>query len=239
MRFMGTYEKIKQKIVSYKNDKKSEHFMHFFKTGKGEYGEGDEFLGLSVPMQREIAKEFWNEVSIEDLQKLLDDKYHEIRLTALLMMVMIYEKQPEMSKQIVDLYLKNTKNINNWDLVDLSCSKILGAYCYKNNKSAILKKLSSKSQMWPRRIAIVSTYYYIKREKYDLTIEFAKKYLGEREDLMHKATGWMLREVGKSNIGVLYSFLDKYCLQLPRTALRYSIERLPEDKRLYYLHKKS
>lgn len=235
---MSKYNQIKQEILSKGSQAKSEHFKRFFKTGKGEYSENDVFVGVSVPEQRDIAKKYFKEVSFSDLQKLLDDKCHEVRLTALLIMVKIYAEFADKKEDIFKLYIKNTKNINNWDLVDLTCSKIVGDYCFNTVGDLPLKTLAKSLNMWEKRIAIVSTMYYIKHGKFNLTLKFAKDFLKDEADLTHKATGWLLREVGKADCESLLKFLDKNYSVMPRTALRYAIERLPEEQRLYYLHKK-
>jgi len=216
---------------------KAAFFPKFFKTGKGEYGEGDEFIGVTVPDQRKIAKEFQDKISLKELQELLSSKIHEHRLTALLILVSKYEKSkhPAEKEEIVQFYLENTKYINNWDLVDLSCYKILGKYCFENEKPEILRKLSDSDNMWEKRIAIVGTMFYIKKGKFDLTKEFALKNLHHSHDLMHKANGWLLRETGKKNEKELLDFLKEHYKTMPRTSLRYAIEKLDEDLRQDFL----
>ncbi|MDD2909771.1 MAG: DNA alkylation repair protein, partial [Candidatus Pacebacteria bacterium] len=174
------------------------------------------------------------EVSFKELQELLDSKYHECRLTALLVLVENYHKDKE---KVVEFYLKNIKSINNWDLVDLSCPKILGAYLFQKERN-LLYNLAKSKNMWERRIAIVSTYHFIKNNDFKDTLKISKMLLKDKEDLIHKATGWMLREVGKKDKTVLLAFLEKEYYNIPRTALRYAIERLEESKRKYFLNKK-
>lgn len=209
----------------------------FFKTGKGEYGEGDTFIGVTVPDQRSVAKEFYNTISLKELSQLLSSKIHEHRLTALLMMVYKFEKTKDQSvrKDIVDFYLKHTKYINNWDLVDTSCYKIIGRYCFENQDSKLLEKLSDSKNMWEMRMAIVGTMHHIKKGQFELTKTFALKNLKHPHDLMHKANGWLLREMGNKNERELLDFLNLHYKEMPRTCLRYAIEKLDEGLRQNYL----
>jgi 3-methyladenine DNA glycosylase AlkD len=232
-------KKIISEIRAEKNPKKAEILQGFFKTGKGEYGEGDKFLGVVVPIQRRIVQKYFAEISLEEIQKLIKSAYHEERMIALLILVLKFQKGNEKEKKrIFDFYLKNTYFINNWDLVDLTAEKIVGAYLEKRDRK-ILKKLAYSKSLWERRIAILSTFWFIKNKEYKETFEIARILLGDKEDLIHKAVGWMLREIGK-RIGksVEEGFLWKYQRQMPRTMLRYAIERFPEEKRRrYLLHK--
>lgn len=216
---------------------KAEFFPSFFKTGKGEYGEGDVFIGVTVPDQRSVAKEFYNKISFEELSELLSSKIHEHRLTALLMLVSKFEKTKDeiLQKEIVDFYLMNTNYINNWDLVDTSCYKILGRYCFENQDSNILHKLSYSENMWEQRMAIVGTMYHIKKGQFELTKAFALKNIHHPHDLMHKANGWLLREMGKMDEQELLDFLNLHYKKMPRTCLRYAIEKLDESLRQDYL----
>lgn len=216
---------------------KAEIMQAFFKTGKGEYGEGDVFIGVTVPDQRSVAKEFYNKISLAELTQLLSSKIHEHRLTALLLLVYKFEKTKDQSlrKEIVDFYLKHTKHINNWDLVDTSCYKILGRYCFENQDSKILEKLSDSKNMWEMRMAIVATMHHIKKGKFELTKAFALKNLKHPHDLMHKANGWLLREMGNKNETELLDFLNMHYKEMPRTCLRYAIEKFDEELRQDYL----
>lgn len=216
---------------------KAEIMQTFFKTGKGEYGEGDVFIGVTVPDQRSVAKEFYNKISFAELSQLLSSKVHEHRLTALLLLVYKFEKTKNQSlrKEIVDFYLKYTKYINNWDLVDTSCYKILGRYCFENQDSKLLEKLSKSENMWEKRMAIVGTMHHIKKGQFELTKNFALKNLKHPHDLMHKANGWLLREMGKMNETKLLDFLNLHYKEMPRTCLRYAIEKLDEELRQNYL----
>ncbi|MDP3998730.1 MAG: DNA alkylation repair protein [bacterium] len=206
----------------------------FFKTGKGQYGEGDVFLGLSVPQQREVAKKY-SGLTFKKLQELLSGKIHEYRQTALFILTAKYKKSDKAEKRkIFDFYLKNTKNINNWDLVDLSAPNIVGDYLLDNNRS-ILYKLARSKNLWEKRIAMLSTYAFIRKGQFEDALKISEILLNDTHDLIHKAVGWMLREVGKKNQNAEENFLQKYCRQMPRTMLRYAIEKFPEEKRNYYL----
>ena len=214
------------------NPEKARVLQRFFKTGKGEYGEGDVFLGITVPQSRAIAEQFAH-IELKDVKKHLQSKMHEERLVALLVLVEKYKKSDD-KKEIADFYLSNTKHINNWDLVDLTADKILGDYLFDKDK-CIIYELVKSSNLWERRIAIVSTFNFIKQRKFDETLRLAEMLLHDKHDLIHKACGWMLREVGKKDEKVLRDFLKKNYKHMPRTMLRYAIERFPEVKRKSYL----
>lgn len=222
--------------------KKIPIYERFFKTGAGQYGEGDIFIGLTVPQQRTLAKKY-HSLKLVEIGHLLKSPIHEYRLTALLILVDQFSHADETSRQkIVDFYLKSTKYINNWDLVDLSADKILGEFLSLNprgvnTKENVLQKLATSNNIWERRIAIVATFAFIKKGQFDITIQIAEKLLSDKHDLIHKAVGWMLREVGKRDEKTLTDFLDKHYRAMPRTTLRYSIERLDQKKRTYYLKK--
>ena len=227
---------INKDLQKLKSPEKAKIYARFFKTGKGQYGEGDIFLGLKVPETREISKKYIN-LNFVDIEKLLLSKIHEERLCALLILVEKYKKSYLGSKkEIIDFYLKNAKNVNNWDLVDLTADKILGNYLFNKDKS-ILYKLAKSGNLWKRRIAIISTFYFIKNKKYDNTFKISEMLLNDNHDLIHKAVGWMLREVGKRDEKELCKFLDKHYKIMPRTMLRYAIERLDRKKKKYYLRK--
>ena len=225
---------LRKRIKSLASPDIAKTMQWFFKTGKGEYGEGDVFAGLKVPTQRKIAREF-KELSLSDLKELLSSKIHEERLISLLILVDNYEKGDEKEKEsIYSFYIKNRKGINNWDLVDLSAPKIVGKYLFDKDKSILFKFASSKN-LWERRIAILSTYEFIRNEQYDTTLKIAKTLLEDEHDLIHKAVGWMLREIGKKDLEVEEKFLKKHYNKMPRTMLRYAIEKFPETKRKKYL----
>jgi len=226
--------KIKQDLQNLQNPEKAKLLQRFFKTGKGEYGEGDIFLGITVPQQREISKKY-TDLSLKDLQELLNSKIHEYRLVALLILIIKYKKA-ESKKEIFDFYLKNTKNINNWDLVDLSAPNIIGNYLVNKDKS-ILYKLAKSNHLWGKRIAILSTFEFIKRNQFEDTLKISEILLKDKYDLIHKAVGWGLREVGKRDQQTEEEFLKKFYKEMPRTMLRYAIEKFDENKRKYYLSK--
>ncbi len=223
-----------RELKQYRNAEKAAFFPRFFKTGPGEYGEGDRFLGVIVPHQRKIARAF-RELPEAEIIKLLDDRYHECRLTGLLIMVQQYERGDERQKQaIVDLYLRKMDRVNNWDLVDSSAHKILGPHLEHRSRK-LLTELSNSGELWKQRIAMMTTLHFIKRRDFVDTIRLARKYLKHEHDLIHKVTGWMLREMGKMDETALVDFLDQYAQQMPRTMLRYSLEKLPSQLRQKYL----
>lgn len=229
-----TSKQVEYELKKHGSPKKAEASAWFFKTAKGQYGYGDKFIGVSVPEQRLIAKKF-KELALDEIQKLLNSKLHECRLTALIILVNQFKRADEkMRKEIYNFYLANTKNINNWDLVDSSASQIVGAYLLDKDHRLLYKYVSSAS-MWERRIAVISTFAFIARNDFDDTIKLAKLLMNDKEDLMHKAVGWALREIGKKDITVLDNFLKENAHLLPRTTLRYAIEKYPEATRKKYL----
>jgi len=234
---MAKVNELIAEMKSHANPQKANALQRFFKTGKGEYGEGDKFLGISVPVQRIIAGKY-SELGLNDIQKVLASPIHEMRLTGLFILRIKYSKSDPAGKQeIVKFYLKNTKNINNWDLVDSSASYILGDYLLYKPKN-ILFKLARSKKIWERRIAIISSGTLIKNSKFDTALSLSEVLLNDKHDLMHKAVGWMLREIGNKDMDVLEKFLDQHCSQMPRTMLRYAIEKMPETKRKGYLKRK-
>ena len=225
---------IKKDLQKLANPKQAEILQRFFKTGKGEYGEGDIFLGIKVPEQREVAKKY--DLTLEEIQDLLSDKVHEYRLTALFILVNKYKKSDKKNKkEIFDFYLKNTKSINNWDLVDLSAPNIVGDYLLDKDKS-ILYKLAKSDNLWEKRIAVLATFAFIKDNQFEDAFKISEILLKDNHDLIHKAVGWMLREIGKRNLEAEERFLNNHYKKMPRTMLRYAIERFPESKRKYYLN---
>lgn len=291
---MSKLLELKKELRQIADPKRAEISQGFFKTGKGEYGEGDVFLGITVPQSRKIAVKFKN-LAFSEILELLKSKIHEERLIALLILVDNFDARDERAshnarasrdkqEKIYDFYLKNIKYINNWDLVDLSADKIVGGYLFSlgsvhslNDSSEpggdtqtarkrvsrhtvgsssdlgsketvkssfreelhpilILTKLANSKNIWERRIAMVATYYFIKNGKFDATLKIAEILLSDNHDLIHKAVGWMLREVGKKDLKTELKFLNKHYRQMPRTALRYSIEKFPEKLRQSYLN---
>ena len=226
---------IRSELRQMASKEKAQVLMRFFKTGKGQYAEGDKFLGVMVPQTRKLVKKFEN-LERENVLEFLRSKFHEERLLALLILVRQFEKgSAQRQKEIFEIYLRNTKFINNWDLVDLSADKIVGAFLEKKSKNILFDLAKSKS-LWERRIAMLATFHFIKNGQSEWAIKIAEKLLHDKHDLMHKAVGWMLREVGKRcSEKTECEFLDKHARTMPRTMLRYAIERFPEEKRKYYL----
>ncbi len=225
---------LREIVKKHANPEQAKILMRFFKTGNGKYGEGDEFLGIKVPVSRKIAKQFTN-LSLEEIQELLNSSIHEERLIALFILTEQFRKADAARKKIIyNFYLKNTKRVNNWDLVDLSAEKIIGAYLLDKG-TKILFKLARSKNLWERRIAIMSTFHFIKNGLYDTTLEISNILLDDEHDLIHKAVGWMLREVGNRKLVVEEKYLKKHYISMPRTILRYAIEKFPEEKRQAYL----
>jgi len=208
--------------------------QRFFKTGIGQYGEGDKFLGIRVPVLRKLAKQY-NGVSIDDAVRLLCSEFHEERMLALIIMVNHFKKGEAKEKEaLYRLYLTHTKYINNWDLVDTSAEHIVGAHLLNRDRKP-LYDLAISDDLWERRIAILATFHFIRRYQFDDALSISRILLNDREDLIHKAVGWMLREIGKRDIKAEESFLIKHYQTMPRTMLRYAIEKFPEEKRQKYL----
>ena len=227
-------EDIRKRLRRLADEDKAKVLQRFFKTGPGEYGEGDRFLGIKVPELRRLAKEF-QQVRYEALRALLKSPIHEERLLALLILIGKYSKADETGKKrIYDLYLKHTRWINNWDLVDLSAEHIAGDFLSQKDKTP-LYRLAKSELLWERRIAIMATFHFIKRKAFSETLEISQMLLLDKEDLIHKAVGWMLREVGKRDLETEEAFLKAHYKSMPRTMLRYAIERFPEAKRQRYL----
>ncbi|MGA2254204.1 MAG: DNA alkylation repair protein [Thermoguttaceae bacterium] len=225
---------IQTRLRSLGNPKDAIFLAGFFKTGPGQYGEGDVFIGVRVPVIRQVAKDFKG-LPLPEVECLLHSPIHEERLAALVILVLQAAKaDAKTRKQIYDLYLANTKFINNWDLVDLSAPQIVGA-CLADKSRKPLFRLAKSSRLWDRRIGILATYHFIRLRDFADTLAIAEMLLDDREDLMHKAVGWMLREVGKRDVAILEDFLGRHGRAMPRTMLRYAIERFPERKRKTYL----
>lgn len=227
---MVSSTQITNELKQLSNPKKAKIYQRFFKTGKGEYGEGDIFIGLTVPEQRQVAKKY-KEVSLKEIQALLDSSIHEHRLTGLI--ILTYK---ELNKQVYEFYMKNIKAVNNWDLVDLTCHRIIGKYLLDKDRK-ILYKLAKSKNLWERRIAIISCFAFIDKNDFKDALKISEILLNDKHDLIHKAVGWVLREIGKKDLKQEEKFLDKYHKTMPRTMLRYSIEKFPEEKRKYYMKK--
>jgi 3-methyladenine DNA glycosylase AlkD len=218
-----------------KNPIKAKILAGFFKTGKGEYGEGDIFWGIVVPKQRIVARKYFQEVNFIDLQYLLRQKVHELRFMAIAILVMKYQNGDlKEKKRIANFYLRNLKRVNNWDLVDLSAPQILGDYFFEKDKAALYELIGSEN-IWVRRVAMLSTFGFIKKGDFTDALRIARSLLFDEHDLIHKAVGWMLREIGKRDRKVEVAFLDKYAGNMPRTALRYAIEKFDQKEREKYL----
>lgn len=223
-------ELLRKELRKYARADKAKFLPGFFQIGREGYPKKDKFLGVSVPNCRVVAKKY-QKLTIEEIEKLLEIGCHEERLTALMILVSQFKNNPN---EIFKFYLNNTKYINNWDLVDLSCYKIVGQYLLDKPRD-ILYKLAVSKDIWERRIAIVSTYAFIRAGQLEDTIKISRELLGDKHYLIHKAVGWMLRELGKKDAGMLVKFLKDNYSKLPRTTLRYAIEKFPENKRKEYL----
>lgn len=226
-------EDIINTLESLANEEKRKVLMKFFKTGQGEYGENDQFLGIPVPTTRSVVKEC-GVVTLETIDSLLCSPFHEVRFCALQLLVVRYMKKKEERENIFNFYLSHTDDINNWDLVDLSAPNIVGHYLLTAPRD-VLYKLAESSSLWERRIAIVSTLMLIRKNQFDDTLKISALLLGDKESLLHKAVGWMLREVGKRNEQLLLDFLDNNIRKMARTSLRYAIEKLSPELRNYYM----
>ncbi|MBY0370462.1 DNA alkylation repair protein [bacterium] len=225
-----TAKQAAQALRKHADPVKAKVLQGFFKTGPGEYGEGDVFIGVVVPNTRRVAKEF-RDLPLPEIKTLLGSKVHEDRLLALVILVLQFEKSDAKGRQqIYDFYLKNTARINNWDLVDVTCAQIVGAHLFDKSR-ATLHRLAKSKQLWERRIAIVSTFHFIRRDDFSDCLRLCEALLEDEHDLMHKACGWMLREVGKRDSVELLGFIDRHGPRMPRTMLRYAIERLPVSRR--------
>ncbi len=230
---------VQQALEKYANREKATFFGIFFKTGKAGYGEGDKFIGLTVPQVRQVAKNY-KDLPLDEVGNLLKSEIHEHRLCALLILTYKFPKANEKEqREIYDFYLKNRKHVNNWDLVDASAYKIVGEYLVKHeDKYREIKELTKSEHLWSRRIAMVAMFSFIRKGQLDKPVEIAAILVNDEHDLMHKAVGWMLREIGKQDVRILRTFLDKHADTMPRTALRYAIERMEDKERKKYLEMK-
>jgi 3-methyladenine DNA glycosylase AlkD len=226
---------ILQALHAIANPQKAQFLSRFFKTAKGQYAEGDLMLGIPVPAIRTIVNQS-PPLPLEEIQTILNSQYHEARMAGLLLLVKQFKKAKEIErKEIFNFYLKNTRRVNNWDLVDTSCRDIIGLYLADKTDRSILYRLADSDNLWEQRIAIVSTWTFIKNRRYADTLAIAEKLLLHKHDLIHKAVGWMLREVGKKDRQTLENFLEIHSKHMPRTALRYALEHFPPADRAYFM----
>ncbi|MEZ4752477.1 MAG: DNA alkylation repair protein [Bdellovibrionota bacterium] len=228
-----TLEKARADLKRCRNTTKAKTLQRFFKTGPGEYAEGDKFLGVMVPQTRAVAKKF-QALALKDSLTLLKSSWHEERLLALFLMVGRFKSEPKDREAVYKAYLGHTRYINNWDLVDCSSEHIVGPFLVGRSKAPLRRLVKSKS-LWERRIAVLATFHYIKQNDFREILALAKTLLQDEEDLLHKAVGWMLREVGKRDLAVLDAFLHQHYQRMPRTMLRYAIEKHPPARRRAYL----
>lgn len=222
---------LKKELENLSDSKQAEILQSFFKTGEGQYGEGDVFLGIKVPVQRQVAKKY--DLNLEEIQELLNSEIHEHRFTGLIILQNKYRKAKD-KKKFFEFYMNNFDKINNWDLVDVTAPNIVGDFLLDKDK-AILYEFANSEHLWKKRIAIVSTFGFIRQGEFQDTLKISEILLNDSHDLIHKAVGWMLREVGKKDLKILEDFLKKYYKQMPRTMLRYAIEKFEEGKRKRYL----
>ena len=232
-----SFEEIKRELFAVADEKKREFLPYFFKTGEGQYGAGDQFIGVVVPEQRAIVKKY-HSLPLNEIELLLEDAFHECRMTGLLFLVEMYTKSKDEreKEEFFDFYIQHRNRINNWDLVDLSSPQILGGHLWKRDRK-ILYQFALEKHLWTQRIAIIATYFFIKNNDYSTTFDLAKLLLTHPHDLIQKAVGWMLREIGKRNFEAEIEFLstEQRYQQMPRTMLRYTIERFPENLRQQFL----
>ena len=226
-----------EKMMSHADERQVVGLMRFFKTGPGQYGEGDKFLGIKVPVTREVVKGCWKECGFEELSECLTSEYHEVRLAALLTLVQQYKhaKQEALRKQLVDYYLAHLDAVNNWDLVDLSCYELLGRWLLDKDAELLYKLAREGLTIWEQRIGIVSTMWFVRNGRLDDTYAIADILLHHEHDLIHKAVGWLLREAGKRDEKRLKEWLAPRCSSMPRTMLRYAIEKLPNEERKAFM----
>ena len=231
-----TYQIIKDELMAGATPQKAADLSRFFKTGKGQYGEGDKFIGCTVPQTRSVAAKYFK-LPLEEVAHLLKDEIHECRLCALVILTNKYSKANEFERfEILNFYIAHTNYINNWDLVDISAHKIVGEWFKKREDRSLLHELANSKLLWDQRIAIVATYTFIRNKDFTDILILSEKFITHKHDLIHKACGWMLREVGKRDEATLTYFLDQHAYHMPRTMLRYSIEKFPEELRKHYLN---
>ena len=230
--------KLLDQITAQADPTQVEGLMRFFKTGPGQYGEGDEFLGIKVPVTRSVVKECWKDVTFDDLEECVSSKYHEVRLAALLTLVEIFghnRKNAALQKQCVDFYLSHTAYINNWDLVDLSCYPLIGTWLLDKERTVLYDLARNGKTIWEQCIGMVSTMQFIRHGQTTDTYAIADILINHKHDLIHKAVGWLLREAGKRNVEELKAWLEPRCKTMPRTMLRSAIEKFSEEERILFL----
>lgn len=227
---------VKSQLLELGDPFRAVHSLRFFKTGKGQYGEGDKFIGCTVPQTRSVAAKY-SKLPLEEVAHLLKDEIHECRLCALVILTNKYNKANELDRfEILNFYISHTNYINNWDLVDISAHKIVGEWFKNREDRSLIYQLADSDLLWDQRIAIVSTFTLIRNNDFNDILSLSEKFLSHKHDLIHKACGWMLREVGKRDEAVLTYFLEQFAHQMPRTMLRYSIEKFDEELRKHYLN---
>lgn len=232
--------KLLDQITAQADPTQVEGLMRFFKTGPGQYGEGDEFLGIKVPVTRSVVKECWKDVTFDDLEECVSSKYHEVRLAALLTLVEIFghnRKNAALQKQCVDFYLSHTAYINNWDLVDLSCYPLIGTWLLDKERTVLYDLARNGKTIWEQRIGMVSTMQFIRHGQTTDTYAIADILINHKHDLIHKVVGWLLREAGKRNVEELKAWLEPRCKTMPRTMLRYAIEKFPPQERTRWMER--
>ena len=230
---------IEKIMLSMHDEKQAVNLSRFFKTGKGQYGEGDRFLGIKVPQTRTLVKEYWKLCSLDDIGRLIASPWHEIRLFALLALVQMFKhskRDVTFQQQCVDFYLSHTQYINNWDLVDLSCYELLGTWLLDKDRSVLYDLASNGKTIWEQRIGMVSCMQFLRNGQCDDALAISRILLSHPHDLIHKAVGWLLREVGKHDARLLEDFLRQHIHEMSRTTLRYAIEKMPEHDRVYWMN---
>ncbi len=233
---MKTIDLVKKDLQSFNDKKRGADLLKFFQVFPGGYGEGDKFIGVTVPNQRAVSKKHYKEISIHEIEKLLSDEIHEYRLTATFMLVLKYQKEKDENRkqEIVDTYIRNIERINNWDLVDSSAHLILGPHLMERDRE-ILYEFASSKNLWVQRVSVIATLHFIRNNQFNDTFRIAEMLLNHKHDLIHKAVGWMLREAGNRNFESEFEFLKENYKKMPRTMLRYAIEKFPEGLRQSFL----
>jgi 3-methyladenine DNA glycosylase AlkD len=233
---MIVVELVKNELLKHSDSAKVVAYKKFFQVSPGGYGEGDDFIGVTVPDQRSVSKKFYGEISLREIELLLNEPIHEFRLTAVFMLVKKYQKfkEKELREEVVNIYLKNIDRINNWDLVDSSAHLILGPHLF-NEDTGLLYEFAQSKSLWIQRIAIITTLFFIRNHFFQDTLKIAEILINHKHDLIHKAVGWMLREVGNKDYNVEFEFLQRHYKKMPRTMLRYAIEKFPEEIRQGFL----